>query len=191
MTTTSRPSSFSLYFALITLPFYLLDQATKWAVIWNFPIDAEGQHAQQAIVSWQWFSSLNAAFSVERIVIPDFFYLVHWTNPGAAFSILSHWKGFFIVLSIVALVALAVMVWLGKFQTRATRVGCALLIAGILGNMTDRIVHGEVVDFLLFDLHVPFANPWPAFNVADSCIFIAAALFIWQSFREPKVVQNH
>jgi signal peptidase II len=65
------------------------------------------------------------------------------------------------------------------------RIGWALLLAGILGNLTDRLWHGSVVDFLLFDLHVPYAHPWPAFNVADSCIFVAAALFIWQSFREP------
>jgi signal peptidase II len=42
------------------------------------------------------------------------------------------------------------------------------------------------VDFLLFDLHVRYANPWPAFNVADSCICVAAGLFILSSFREAR-----
>jgi signal peptidase II len=60
-------------------------------------------------------------------------------------------------------------------------VSLALLLAGILGNLTDRLLHGHVIDFLLFNLHVRYADPWPAFNVADSCISIAVVLFIIQS----------
>ena len=74
----------------------------------------------------------------------------------------------------------------GLFRDRLSRLGWALLIAGILGNLTDRLWHGFVVDFLLFDLHIPFAHPWPAFNVADSCICVATGLFVIQSFREQK-----
>jgi signal peptidase II len=52
--------------------------------------------------------------------------------------------------------------------------------------VTDRIRHGHVVDFLLFDLHVPLANPWPAFNVADSCICIAAAILVVRSWMDER-----
>jgi signal peptidase II len=62
----------------------------------------------------------------------------------------------------------------------------ALLLAGILGNLTDRFLYGHVIDFLLFDLHVPYAHPFPAFNVADSCISIAVLLFIIHSFGKQK-----
>jgi signal peptidase II len=62
----------------------------------------------------------------------------------------------------------------------------ALLLAGILGNLTDRLLYGHVIDFLLFNLHIRYADPWPAFNVADSCISIAVALFIIHSFRKQK-----
>jgi signal peptidase II len=61
-------------------------------------------------------------------------------------------------------------------------VSLALLLAGILGNLTDRLLYGHVIDFLLFNLHVRYADPWPAFNVADSCISIAVVLFIIHSF---------
>jgi signal peptidase II len=61
-------------------------------------------------------------------------------------------------------------------------VSLALLLAGILGNLTDRLLYRHVIDFLLFDLHVRFAHPWPAFNVADSCISIAVVLFVIHSF---------
>jgi signal peptidase II len=60
------------------------------------------------------------------------------------------------------------------------------LSAGVLGNVTDRIRHHYVVDFLLFNLHVPFADPWPAFNVADSCICIAATLLILSAWLEER-----
>lgn len=146
--------------AFITLPAYLLDQATKWTVL------------------------LNMEYGDDRLVIPGFFNLVHWRNTGAAFSFMSNSNGFFMGLSLVAVVVMAVLAWRGKFRDRVGGVAWALLLAGILGNLTDRVLHGSVVDFLLFDLHVPFANPWPAFNVADSCIFVAAGLFIWQSFQE-------
>jgi len=189
MTTLSRPLIFALYFLTITLPFYLLDQATKWAVLLDYH-QPEKHLAEQVIVSWQWFCKATETFVVERTVVPDFFYLVKWRNTGAAFSVFSNSNRFFIGLSSVALVVLAVLAWRGKFEDRLSRVGWAFLLAGILGNLTDRIYQGSVVDFLLFDLHIPYANPWPAFNVADSCIFIAAALFIWQSFREPKPVHE-
>lgn len=159
---TARPLSFPFLLGAITLPCYLLDQATKWAVL------------------------LNLALGADRPIVPGFFNLVHWRNTGAAFSMFSDSNVFFIALSSVALVVLAVLAWRGKFTDRLSRSGWALLLAGILGNLTDRLLHGSVVDFLLFNLHVPQADPWPAFNVADSCIFIAAGLFIWQSFREGK-----
>ncbi len=40
-------------------------------------------------------------------------------------------------------------------------VSLGLLLAGVLGNLTHRLLHGAVIDFLLFNLHVPFADPWP------------------------------
>jgi signal peptidase II len=62
----------------------------------------------------------------------------------------------------------------------------ALLLAGVLGNLTDRLLYGHVIDFLLIDLHVPFAHPWPAFNVADSCITLAVISFVIHSFWQNK-----
>jgi signal peptidase II len=64
-----------------------------------------------------------------------------------------------------------------------------LLLSGILGNLTDRIAHGFVVDMLKFNFgFFPF-HPWPAFNVADSAICIAVGLFIIASFRAPASAQ--
>ncbi len=136
------------------LPLYALDQLTKWLVVRHISPDAP------------------------VTVIPGWFDLVYWTNTGAAFSMLSHSNGFFLVLSSVALVVLAVLYRRGAFDAPWPRAGFCLLVPGVLGNLTDRLARGSVVDFLLFDLHVPGAHPWPAFNVADSCICVAVGCFL-------------
>jgi signal peptidase II len=154
----SEPSSRSgarlmRFFAIIGLPLYLLDQATKWWIVRTMELDGPLHE-----------------------VIPNFFYLCHWANTGAAFGSFKDSNTFFIILSVVTLIGLLFFAARGAFSDALSRLGVALLIPGILGNLTDRLIHGHVVDFLLFDLHVRFANPWPAFNVADSCICIAAGV---------------
>ncbi len=147
----------------IALPLFALDQLTKWWVVAH--LDASDD---------------------PRPVIENFFYLCHWQNTGAAFSIGTGNNWFFVVLSAVTLAGLLVFYARGVFKDLLSRIGVALLVAGILGNLTDRLRFQHVVDFLLFDLHVRFANPWPAFNVADSCIFVATACFLIASLRESR-----
>ena len=157
----AAPASLVRLLLLVSLPLYALDQLTKGLV--RAYIEYEGGVA----------------------VLPGFFNLVFVTNTGAAFSMFSNNNAAFIVLSAVALLALFVL-W--KFRVFAqsawSRAGCTLLLAGVLGNLTDRLLHGAVIDFLQFDLHVPGANPWPSFNVADSCICIAAGCFVLGSLSE-------
>ncbi len=145
---------------LLTLPLYLLDQVTKYFVL-RF-IDP----------------------AAPRILIPDFFALVHVTNTGAAFGSFAHNNHFFVALSCVALVIVTVLLFRREPPDPWRRFALGLLLAGILGNLTDRLLHGQVTDFLLFDLHFPFAHPFPAFNVADSCICIAVFCFVIHSFRQ-------
>ena len=147
----------------IALPLFALDQLTKW-----------------------WVVEHMVPYDDPRPVIENFFYLCHWQNTGAAFSIGTGNNWFFVVLSAVTLVALLAFYARGVFKDFLSRLGVALLVAGILGNLTDRLRFHHVVDFLLVDLHVRFANPWPAFNVADSCIFIATGCFIVASLRESR-----
>jgi signal peptidase II len=148
----------------LTLPLYALDQLTKWLVVRN----------------------IEPGFDHPLVMIPGFFDLVNVTNTGAAFSVFSNNNVFFILLSAIVLVALVFFYSRGAFNGKMLRTGFALLMAGILGNLTDRILHSHVIDFLVFDFHVKFADPWPAFNVADSCICVAAGIFIITSFRDEK-----
>ncbi len=121
-----------------------------------------------------------------RVLISDFFSLVNVTNTGAAFGSFRGNNIFFVVISSVALVVVLGLLLRARTHDRWRDLSLALLLAGILGNLTDRLLYGHVIDFLLFDLHVPYAHPWPAFNVADSCISVAVVLFIVHSFRKQK-----
>jgi signal peptidase II len=140
----------------ITLPLYLVDQLTKWLVL--------------RFISTDEFVP----------VIPGFFYLIQVHNTGAAFGMLKNNNLFFMILASVALVLVAIFARRGAFADAPSRVGAALLVSGVLGNLTDRILHGYVVDFL--DLILPWYGHWPAFNVADSAICAAAALFLISGF---------
>ena len=110
-----------------------------------------------------------------RLVISDFFNLVNVTNTGAAFGSFKGNNTFFVIISVIALVVVTVLLVRPRRSDR-----------WILGNLTDRLLYGHVVDFLLFNLHIRYADPWPAFNVADSCISIAVVLFVIHSFANQK-----
>ena len=133
----------------------------------------------------QWTKHLVLRFvspDEPRIIIPNFFHLVNVTNTGAAFGSFRNNNTFFIAISSVAFFVVLLLLVRRRSHDVWRDVSLALLLAGILGNLTDRLLDGHVIDFLLFDLHVRFAHPWPAFNVADSCISIAVVLFVIDSF---------
>jgi signal peptidase II len=154
------------YILLLSLPLYVLDQITKGLVLrYVHPEDPP------------------------YLVIADFFAIVNVTNDGAAFGSFKNNNAFFIVLSCLAFVfVFALLLRRTRSHDALRDVSLALLLAGIMGNLTDRFLHGHVIDFALFDLHIPLRifRPWPAFNVADSCICIAVVCFIIHSFRKRK-----
>ena len=125
-------------------------------------------------------------------VWPPVFSLVLTYNPGAAFSFLasaSGWQKYFFI--VVALAASAFIIYL-IVKHRNERLMCfalALVLGGAVGNLIDRMIYGAVVDFVLvrWPGGPSLFDPWPAFNLADSCISIGAVLLIWDSFRRPRV----
>jgi signal peptidase II len=120
-------------------------------------------------------------------IVPDFFSIVRVTNTGAAFGSFRNNNGFFIALSCIALVVVGALLFRPGPRDPWRRVALGLLLAGIIGNLTDRLLHGHVIDFLLFDFgpHAPrILHPWPAFNVADSSICLAVICFMVYSLRD-------
>jgi len=185
----------------ISLPLYVLDQVSKWWVVMNFKVPfvvLEGK---------RYFTQEDT-----RPVVEGFFNLVRRHNQGVAFGIGNGTTWAPVVFLFVLIIALGLILFFwkkGSFEG-PSRWSAPLLIAGILGNLTDRLLqgfwldaykesgfwerlgHGYVVDFLdfklpLYDKVMPSSGGhWPAFNVADSCITIAASLLFLTAVIEMK-----
>ena len=112
------------------------------------------------------------------MVFNDFFALTHIRNPGVAFGLGADWSSeykayMFIGFSIIAIIAILIFFHQTPPENKIVRVGLILIFSGAIGNMIDRILYQEVIDFL--DLFVGSYH-WPAFNVADSCITVGVLL---------------
>ncbi|MBP3221167.1 MAG: lipoprotein signal peptidase [Neisseriaceae bacterium] len=152
----------NILFVFLSVFIIIFDQITKFAVLKNF------QYAER----------LN--------IIPNFFDLTLVFNPGAAFSFLSNQNGwqkyFFLILAIVVSCYLIYAVFKKHFGLLGS-IGAMMIVGGAIGNVIDRLIHGQVVDFLLFY----FGNYYyPAFNVADSFICIGAGLLLLESAKKKK-----
>lgn len=124
----------------------------------------------------------------EQVEVTPFFNFVHVLNPGAAFSFLAGaggWQRYFFIA-----LGLAVSAWLVRILKqrlpRLEALGYSLILGGALGNVADRLLRGQVVDFL--DFHWQGAH-WPAFNLADVVISAGAVCLITASLYQTKLVK--
>ena len=148
-----RLRSIMMWGIFLVLPLYLADQLTKWLVCRNVEI--------------------GTGFAV----IPGFFDIIHVRNTGAAFGIL---RGipepvrtyFFLGITVVALAAVFFIFCKAGDRPWYFKAILSLVVAGALGNITDRFLLGEVVDFLSFYIG---RFRWPTFNLADTYISIGMA----------------
>ncbi|MDX6373231.1 MAG: signal peptidase [Nocardioidaceae bacterium] len=128
----------------------------------------------------KWLAVDRLTGKPDKHLVGDVLVLHLTRNAGAAFST---GTGYTELFSCVAVAAVLVVLWLSRGVRNAVwAIGFGLLLAGITGNLTDRLVRapgvlrGHVVDFLMLP-------HWPIFNVADMCINVAAALILLQAFR--------
>jgi signal peptidase II len=119
-------------------------------------------------------------YGEDKRIIPGFLDLIYTENPGIAFGQLqeggSFGRWFFVVLASAA--AVAVFYYFLRTPRNDDRVlgACSLLLAGILGNLTDRARLGYVIDFIV--LHAGSYH-WPTFNVADASITLGAVILAY------------
>ncbi|MDD5475850.1 MAG: signal peptidase II [Syntrophales bacterium] len=139
----------------------LVDQATKYLIQSSIPL----------------YESIP--------VIEGLFNITHVRNPGAAFGLLagasSTLRFVFLVVLTLAIIGI-IVVYLEKHRSagKTLTTGLTLILGGALGNLVDRLSHGEVIDFL--DFHIGSWH-WPAFNVADAAITVGAFLLIIDMMR--------
>jgi signal peptidase II len=128
----------------------------------------------------KWLAVDRLTGQPDHALVGDLLVLHLTRNAGAAFST---GTGYTELFSCLAIVAVLVVLWLSRrIRSVAWAVAFGLLLAGIAGNLTDRLLRepgplrGHVVDFLMLP-------SWPVFNVADIAINVAAALILVQVFR--------
>ena len=183
-----------LYLILVIVVLYLLDQVSKWSIVFNYELPGMYMLDRTPVISGS--SIMN--FDIVR---------VHNTGVAFGFGNGTDWAPFlFLGVQVVALVLLVIFFRRGFFFNRALKFAWSLVMVGVLGNMTDRLTqgfflpgaeensffynlsHGYVVDFLDFSFPwipaegFPEGYHWPSFNVADSCVCVAAAIFFIVSF---------
>ena len=107
-------------------------------------------------------------------IITDVLHLTYHTNTGAAWGILQDARWVFLVFSTLAILAILAYLIFKKQKPRGFGISLALICGGGIGNMVDRVRLGYVVDFVDFRL-----IDFPLFNLADSCVCIGTALFVF------------
>jgi signal peptidase II len=149
---------------LLVLPCYLIDQVTKLLILKHLQIG-------QAIT-----------------ILPGYFEILHVRNTGAAFGILQGLPDpyrtiFFLVITILACGAMLMIFRHADDDSIFLKAALCLILAGALGNLTDRLIHQEVVDFI--NVHVQSWR-WPTFNIADSYISVGMVVLIISMMKSPK-----
>lgn len=119
-------------------------------------------------------------------VLGDFFGITSHRNRGAAFGILQNQRWLFVLLTIVVIVCIVIYLRRAvRGGQRLLAIGLMLVLGGALGNFSDRVLFGEVVDFV--QLYFAFADYYfPNFNVADSAITVGVGLLAWDTLRGGK-----
>ncbi|MHB1505484.1 MAG: signal peptidase II [Sulfobacillus sp.] len=126
--------------------------------------------ADQGTKAWV---AANLPLGSQTWLVPNWLSLTPLYNSGAAFNLLLHqalWLG---VIGVVAAAVVAVVAWRTDETWIAVTLG--LLLGGILGNLIDRLMGRQVLDFI----KLPH---WPAFNVADMAITVAAVVLVVESW---------
>ena len=143
-----------LFLFVISSSLIVIDQYTKFMVTLHIPL----------------------SYSIN--VVEGFFNLTHVRNSGVAFGIFSEQNSklkpyLLIFVSIIAIIAILVIFHQTGKEKRLVQGGLVLVFSGAIGNLIDRVLHKEVIDFI----DIFFNNRhWPAFNVADACITIGVML---------------
>jgi len=139
---------------LIASDVLLLDRLSKWLLLKEIP--SPGTPALE---------------------LAPFFNLALVWNHGISFGMFSGHRRPFIVITLSVIIMGILLLWLWRNRSKAAAFGLGSVIGGAAGNVIDRLRFGAVADF--FDFHLGIYH-WPAFNIADSCIFIGVVVLCLQ-----------
>ena len=149
-----------LFLFIISSALIVIDQYTKFMITLHVPLN----------------------YSIK--VVEGFFNLTHIRNSGVAFGLFSDQPSelkplILIIISLIAIMAILVIFHQTASERRFAQIGLVLIFSGAIGNLIDRVLHQEVIDFMDFFIQ---NHHWPAFNIADSCITIGVTFMVADMF---------
>lgn len=131
-----------------------------------------------------WLLSVFDIAERPPVEITSFFNLVMVWNKGISFGIFSSYNQPLILIFLSVAIIAVLVYWLFTTRSKLAAGAIGIIIGGAAGNIADRLQFGAVADF--FDVHL-WGYHWPAFNIADSSIFIGVVLLCLHSmFMERK-----
>lgn len=116
-------------------------------------------------------------------LISGFLYLTSHRNAGAAFGILQGQMWLFYIATVIVVGVIVYMMITQAKESRFFGVSLGLVLGGAIGNFIDRLLEGEVVDFI--DVFI-FTYNFPIFNVADSALVIGVGMMMVYFILEEK-----
>lgn len=165
----------------------ILDQFSKWWVIEVFYKPRVFESEGATLPFWQWLVTFwQNQFPPTHIEVTSFFNMVMVWNKGVSFGMFASAHEYmpFILSGSAVLLSCVLVAWMTRAVYLTTHIPLAMIVAGALSNVWDRVRFGAVADFLDFhyqDIH------YPAFNIADCCIVVGViALAVDGLFIEPK-----
>jgi signal peptidase II len=141
---------------------FAIDQASKLWLLYGFDL------ANQGLVR----------------LTPFLNFVLTW-NYGISYGLFAQETDFgrFVLLALKTAAVVFLWVWLSRSENKLTAVALGLIIGGALGNVIDRLVHGAVMDFVLFHITTPsFRFTWYVFNLADLAIVAGVVGLLYESF---------
>ena len=128
--------------------------------------------------------SLHIPLNYSVKVVEGFFSFTHIRNSGVAFGLFANQQSeykalMFIAISTIAIIAILVIFHQTPKEKKMVQTGLILIFSGAIGNLIDRILHGEVIDFVDFFIN---RHHFPAFNIADSCITVGVIMMVIDLF---------
>jgi len=156
---------------------YALRHARIRGLIFAAAIVAVDQYSKK------FFAETLQSHDAAMAILP-FFNIQLVLNRGISFGMLAgtmSWLPLFLTLG-TSLIVLLLALWLARAQERFVILGLSVIIGGALGNITDRIRYGFVIDFLDFHLG---SHHWPAFNIADIAVFMGVVILVLMSIVRP------
>jgi signal peptidase II len=113
-------------------------------------------------------------------LIPGFFNVTLLKNAGAAFGMFQGGRVFFVIASIAAIVLIIWVGWRLPRAERFRRICLSVILGGAIGNLIDRVIYGEVIDFVQIGWE---GHYWPVFNVADMAVSLGAVFLVIHALR--------